>query len=321
MASSDFLEVKDLSVSYRVYGTEIKAVKNVDFTMEKGEILGVIGESGSGKSTMAKAILRAIKPPGFIDPKSKVMFKGKDLLSMKESDFKKEILWKLISYVPQASQNSLNNTMRVIDHFYDTAYSHGMSKEKATERAIELLKMVKLDVDRVAKAYPFQLSGGMKQRVLIALSLLLNPELIVMDEAVSSLDVATQKYILDIIKDINKNFGTSIIFITHDIPIAAYISTRMLVMYAGEIVEDGKVEEILKNPLHPYSNALINSVPSISGNMERVKPIKEGLPSEKGCPFNTRCDKAMEICKVEHPEIYQVNDRGVRCFLYANKAK
>ncbi|BCU69964.1 ABC transporter ATP-binding protein [Stygiolobus caldivivus] len=321
MSVSGFLDVRDLSVWYRVGSSEIRAVRDESFSMEKGEVLGIIGESGSGKSTLAKAILRAIRPPGRIGPQSKIFFKGKDLLAMKESEFRREVLWKLISYVPQASQNSLNNTMRVIDHFYDTAYSHGLSREEATERALNLLRTVRLDPERVAKAYPFQLSGGMKQRVLIALSLLLNPELVIMDEAVSSLDVATQKYLLEIIKDINKDMGTSIIFITHDIPVAAFISTKMIVMYAGEIVEEGRTEEIIKKPLHPYSNALMSSVPSIKGDLDRVRPIREGLPSTEGCLFSTRCDRVMESCKTQHPGISAFNGRRVRCFLYGtNKA-
>jgi peptide/nickel transport system ATP-binding protein len=316
------LRVENLSVSYYMEYGKIEAVKNVTFDLEKGEILSIIGESGSGKSTLAKAILRAIRYPGKVEEGSKIFFNDTDILSMKESDFKREILWKRISYVPQSSQNSLNNTMRVIDHFYDTAVSHGMNdREEVKRTAKELLKMVRLDPDRVGKAYPFQLSGGMKQRVIIALSLLLNPELIIMDEAVSSLDVATQRYILEIIKDINKKTGVSIIFITHDISIAAFISSRIIVMYAGEIMEEGKTEEVIKNPLHPYTAGLINSVPSINSNVSQIKPIKEGYASIEGCPFNTRCEKAMEICKLSEPPIYNVNNRKVRCFLYGdNKA-
>lgn len=318
MGFSTFLETKNLSVSYYMEKTKIQAVKDVSFSMEKGEILGIIGESGSGKSTLAKAILRAIKPPGKIEPNSKIFFKGRELLSMKEADFKKEILWKSISYVPQASQNSLNNTMRVIDHFYDTAYSHGLSKEKIMDKSLELLKMVKLDPERVARAYPFQLSGGMKQRVLIALSLLLDPDLVIMDEAVSSLDAATQRYIIEIVKEINRNIGTSVIFITHDISVSAYLSTDILVLYAGELMEEGKVEAVIKTPLHPYTADLISSVPSIGGSMQNIRPIKEGQPSLVGCPFNARCNKVMDYCKLNHPEVYDVNGRKVRCFIYGN---
>ncbi len=313
------LKVENLSVSYYMDYGKIEAVKNVTFDLEKGEILSIIGESGSGKSTLAKAILRAIRPPGKIEDGSKVFFNDIDILSMKESNFRREILWKHISYVPQSSQNSLNNTMKIIDHFYDTAFSHGLNdKEEIRNTSKELLKMVRLDPDRVSNAYPFQLSGGMKQRVLIALSLLLNPDLIIMDEAVSSLDVATQRYILEIIKDINRKTGVSIIFITHDISIAAFISTKVIVMYAGEIMEVGRTEDVVKNPFHPYTVGLINSVPSINSNVSQIKPIKEGYPSAKGCPFNTRCEKVMGICMTSEPPMYSVSNRYVRCFLYGN---
>ncbi|BCU67078.1 ABC transporter ATP-binding protein [Sulfolobales archaeon HS-7] len=316
------LSVEDLSVVYRTQGVDIAALKDITFNVNDGEIFGIIGESGSGKSTLAKAILRNIKPPGFITGEPRIFCYGRNIISMSQREFREKILWQLISYVPQSSLNSLNGTMRIIDHFYDTATSHGISKEKIREKALELLKMVRLEPEKVAVMYPHQLSGGMRQRVLIALSLLLNPKLVIMDEAVSALDVATQKHILDIIKDLNKSMGITVIFITHDIAIAAYLTHTIMVLYAGEIMEIGKTERIIKSPYHPYSVSLMSSVPSIRGSLEGVRVVKEGYPSRVGCPFNTRCEYTSDICFKNHPELYEINSDYVRCFNYAtNKPK
>ena len=314
------LKVQDLSVAYLVGKQAVIALKDVSFEVERGEVLGIIGESGSGKTTLAKAIIRSIKPPGRII-KGKIFYEGEDILSIDIKKFKREYLWKKISYVPQASQNSLNGVMRVIDHFYDTAMSHGITdKDAVYNKARETIKMVSLD-ERVLSSYPHELSGGMKQRVLIALSLLLDPELVILDEPTSALDVATQKSILDLIMKINKELGTTIILITHDIGVANYISKKMLVLYAGRVMEFGNTEEIMSNPLHPYTQGLIDSVPSIYKDVSKLKPINEGEIPPKGCPFYTRCNYVSEICKVEEPGLYTVNNRLVRCFLYDKTRK
>ncbi|QIW22722.1 ABC transporter ATP-binding protein [Sulfolobus sp. S-194] len=314
------LKVQDLSVSYFVNKHEIVALKGVSLEIEKGEILGIIGESGSGKTTLAKAIIRSIKPPGKIT-KGKILYEGEDILSVDIKRFKREYLWKKISYVPQASQNSLNGVMRVIDHFYDTAISHGITgKNIIYNKAKEAVKMVSLD-ERVLSSYPHELSGGMKQRVLIALSLLLDPEVIILDEPTSALDVATQKSILDLVIKITKELGTTIILITHDIAVANYIAKKILVLYAGRVMEFGNTEEIMNHPLHPYTQGLINSVPSIYKDISKLKPINEGEIPLKGCPFHTRCSYVSEICKVEEPSLYTVNTRLVRCFLYDKTRK
>lgn len=314
------MSIENLSVSYYLEKREIKAVRDASFDVKNGEIVGLIGESGSGKTTLAKAIVRAIKPPGRI-VSGKIIFKDKDILKMDYNEFRREILWKEISYVPQASMNSLNGVMRIIEHFYDTAMSHGFNDEEEIEkRAEELVKMVKLD-PRVLRMYPHELSGGMKQRVIIALSLLLNPSLVIMDEPVSALDVVTQKHILDLIKRLNKELGITVLFITHDIALVKYIADKIAVMYGGYIMEIGRTEEVMTNPYNPYTMLLIRAIPSLRGDLSTLKPIKEGEIPDTGCPFSTRCEFVTEACKTWNPEAYEVNSRIVRCIRYADKVR
>ncbi|WP_405049886.1 ABC transporter ATP-binding protein, partial [Saccharolobus sp.] len=229
------LEVYNLNVIYDEGNNRIvRAVNDVSFGVEKGEVLGIIGESGSGKSTLINAILRAIRPPGKV-VSGKVIFSGIDLFAIPIDEFRK-LLWKEISYVPQASQNALNPVLPVSETFYYIAMSHGEADKKSViERARELLKLVSLDPNRVLSMYPFQLSGGMRQRVMIALSLLLNPKLILMDEPASALDMLNQELLLKLIKTINQELGVTIIYVTHDILNIAQIANRLLVMYKGYV--------------------------------------------------------------------------------------
>lgn len=317
---SYILSVEGLSVAYFMPDKTIYAVKDVSFGLEKDEILGIIGESGSGKSTVVHAILRLIKPPGRILT-GRVYYNKRDILQMSEEEFSKEIRWSKISLVPQASQNALNPVITIENTFYYTAESHGITdKEKVKEKAIELLKMVGLDPKRVLKMYPFQLSGGMKQRVLIALSLLLNPEIILMDEPTSALDILNERLIMKLVKDLNKQLGVTIVFVTHDIAVVADIADRLLVMYKGEIMEIGKNEDIISNPFHPYTQMLISSIPTLKGSLKYALP-PEDIPGEvKGCVFWPRCPYVMDKCKVEAPKNYYVSGRIVRCYLHAPNA-
>ncbi|AOL16820.1 ABC transporter ATP-binding protein [Sulfolobus sp. A20] len=310
------LEVLNLSVVYSTNDKIIKAVNDVNFDLEKGEILGIIGESGSGKSTLAHAIIRAIKPPGKI-VSGMILFNGTDLLSVSLEEFKK-IMWKEISFVPQASQNALNPVINVYSSFKYIAESHGLKDESVMrEKVNELIKSVGLDPKRVLSMYPFQLSGGMKQRIMIALSLLLDPKLIIMDEPTSALDMLNQELILRLIKEINRERQISIIFITHDILNVAQIADRLLVMYRGYVMEEGKAENIIKDPLNPYTKLLISSIPPVRGEIRPIS-IKEdasSLPISESCPFFSRCEYAFDRCK-ELPQLIGVKDRKVRCRLY-----
>ncbi|ADB88554.1 ABC transporter ATP-binding protein [Saccharolobus islandicus] len=314
------LEVYNLNVIYDEGNNRIvRAVNDVSFGVEKGEVLGIIGESGSGKSTLISAILRAIRPPGKV-VSGKVIFSGIDLFAIPIDEFRK-LLWKEISYVPQASQNALNPVLPVSETFYYIAMSHGEADKKSViERARELLKLVSLDPNRVLSMYPFQLSGGMRQRVMIALSLLLNPKLILMDEPASALDMLNQELLLKLIKTINQELGVTIIYVTHDILNIAQIANRLLVMYKGYVMEECKTEDIIKNPLNPYTSLLVSSIPSLKGEVKIINvPLEEPLVlKEKGCPFLSRCPKAFGRCKEELPEIRLVKDRKVRCHLYGS---
>ncbi len=308
------LEVSDLSVIYDDGNKVVRAVNNVSFSLEKGEVLGIIGESGSGKSTLANAIIRAIKPPGKI-VSGRVIYKGKNLLEMPYDEFRK-IMWKEISYVPQASQNALNPVITVYDSFKYVADSHGFNDEKALrEKVNELMRLVGLDPRRVLSMYPFQLSGGMRQRVMIALSMLLDPELIIMDEPTSALDMLNQELILKLIKNINKEMQISIIYITHDILNVAQIADRLFVMYKGYMMEDGKTEDIIKDPLNPYTKLLISSIPPLKGEIKNINVKEDTSYYTSGCPFLSRCDHAFERCK-ELPSVFLYKNRKVRCWLY-----
>lgn len=288
------LEVYNLNVIYDGGNNRIvRAVNDVSFGVEKSEVLGIIGESGSGKSTLINAILRAIRPPGKV-VSGKVVFSGIDLFAIPIDEFRK-LLWKEISYVPQASQNALNPVLPVSETFYYIAMSHGEADKKSViERARELLKLVSLDPNRVLSMYPFQLSGGMRQRVMIALSLLLNPKLILMDEPASALDMLNQELLLKLIKTINQELGITIIYVTHDILNIAQIANRLLVMYKGYVMEEGKTEDIINNALNPYTSLLVSSIPSLKGEVKIINvPLEDPLLSkEKGCPFLNRCPKA-----------------------------
>ena len=314
------LSVRDLHVEYRIpdMGISIKALRGVNLDVEEGDSLAIVGESGSGKSTLALAILRMLKPPTVV--KGSVLINGVDVLKLSEDEFNRRFRWSFISIVPQASQNSLNPTMRVRDHFIDTARYHGVDEREALRRAFEMLEFVKLNPVRVLNLYPHQLSGGMKQRVLIALAMFLNPKIVIMDEPTSALDVVTQLEILKLVKSINRDLKTTVIFITHDISIVPLVSSKVAVMYNGIVVESGPMRDVLANPLHPYTKALIEATPSLSESIDRIKPIPGEPPSPleeiRGCQFWPRCPRVMDICRVEEPPDININGRVVKCHLY-----
>jgi len=323
MSEDYILEIKDLVVTYMTLRGPLKAVNNVSLKIRRGEILGIVGESGSGKSTLALAVLRLLPKMARI-AKGSILFNGEDLVKMPE-DKLREIRWKKISYVPQAALNALNPTIRIIDHFLETARAHGVNDRKwVIEKASNLLKMLNLEPKRVLQSYPHELSGGMKQRVLIALAMLLDPEVLILDEPTTALDVLTQRFIIDLLKDLHKRTGVTIIFITHDIATIADIADDVAVMYAGKIMEVGDVFTVFKKPYHPYSRALIKSIPSLIGDVNEMKSIPGTLPDlvypPPGCLFHPRCRVAFERCKKEEPPIIEIApDHFVSCWLYVDK--
>jgi peptide/nickel transport system ATP-binding protein len=317
----EILNIKDLRVSYLIRRGEVKAVDGVSLGLYKGEILGIAGESGCGKSTLAAAILRLVKPPGIIK-EGKVLYRGKDLLRLGEEEFKLYRMTK-IAYVPQGSMNSLNPVMRIRDQFMDMLKDHGLKikKEELEERLREILSSMGLKTS-ILDRYPHELSGGMKQRTLIALSLIMNPEILIADEPTTALDVVSQRGVMNILRDLKDQRGTSIILITHDMAVQAELSDRVAIMYAGKIVEVGPTEEIYNEPLHPYTRLLIESIPSLGD--EKPRKSIEGIPPDlvnppKGCRFHPRCPFYIPgKCDTQEPMLIQASSgRSVACLLYS----
>jgi peptide/nickel transport system ATP-binding protein len=309
------LSVEDLWVEYKTPFGWMQAVRGATLDIRQGEAVALIGESGSGKSTMGFALLRMLVRSARV-AKGKAIYrdsKGKtyDLFSIDDKEFRK-FRWEECAMTFQAAQNSLNPVMRVKDTFFETAKAHGWRKRKEVdERTLELLSMVQLDPRRVFDAYPHELSGGMRQRVSIALSLLLEPQLIILDEPTTALDILTQRAIIDVIRDLRDKLDFTMIFISHDLSLAAELADRVATMYAGEIVEYGPVRETFYNPKHPYTVGLLNAVPPIAG--EEFTPLT-AIPGStpnllqvpSGCPFHPRCPYHTEICLREDPPLFDL---------------
>lgn len=315
------IKVENLKAVYLVREGTIKAADGISFDVEENSVTAIVGESASGKSTIIEAMTRTLPLNGRL-LEGRVLYRQKDLLALNKEELRK-IKWKQIALVPQAAQQSLNPTMRVIDHFKDTVEAHGInwSRQELIQHASEKLKMVRLNPEAVLYAYPLQLSGGMKQRVLIALALLLEPEVLILDEPTSALDVLTQSYIIQLLKELKKSLNITLIFVTHDIAVAAELADKIAVIYAGNIVEYNSVFEIFKNPLHPYTKGLMSSIMAINADMSKIKPIPGDPPSlltpPSGCRFHPRCEHVMEICKKEKPPLLTLEDGAqVACHLY-----
>ncbi|RLE70661.1 MAG: ABC transporter ATP-binding protein [Thermoprotei archaeon] len=301
--SNPILEVKDLRVYYKSIWGDYRVVDGVDLTVNKGEILGLAGESGCGKSTLVEGILRLVEPPGFIAG-GKVIFKGIDLLSLSEEELRK-IRWRQIAYIPQGSMNSLNPVIKVKDQMIDVMIDHGiLDKEEAEKRALELLEAVGLPSE-TADMYPHQLSGGMRQRVIIAMAMSLNPELVVADEPTTALDIVMQKTVLLTIAKLRDDYGSSVILVSHDMAAHAEIADRIAIMYAGKIIEVGDVHDIFKEPAHPYTRMLIDSIPRLEKKMLRGIPGLAPSPLRwpSGCRFHSRCPLAKKRCRYEEPSL------------------
>jgi peptide/nickel transport system ATP-binding protein len=311
------LEVRDLKVYYRTIWGLFRAVDGVSLNVGYKEILGVAGESGCGKSTLVEGVLRLIKPPGFIAG-GEVLFKGIDLLKLGDDELRK-LRWKELSYIPQGSMNSLNPVLRVEEQMIDAIVEHGeYDEEEARALAREYLKRVGSPAD-VLRMFPHELSGGMKQRVIIAMAMILKPSLVVADEPVTALDVVSQRLVLQLLRELRDEYGASLIYVSHDLATHAELVDRMAVMYAGKVVEVGNVEEVFLKPLHPYVQLLIDSVPKPGKKV--VKGIPGVAPSPlnwpPGCRFHPRCPKAMPICSQVEPELTDVGGgRAVACHLY-----
>ena len=312
------LEVKNLKVYYATPTGDVRAVDDVSFHVYKGEILGLVGESGCGKTT-AMAILRMVQPPGRIVG-GNVLLDGLDLVGLNEAALR-EVRWNTLALIPQGAMNSLNPVMRIHTQIAEAIQTHEgrQPKEKLKQRILELLTMVGLP-SRIYDMYPHELSGGMKQRVCIAMAIVLHPSLIIADEPTSALDVVVQRVVGQTLLDVKERMNVSMILIGHDMGLQAQLVDRIAVMYAGHMVEVSPVETIFAEPLHPYTQLLIESIPSIK---ER-KPLKltEGITHDlrnppPGCIFQERCPKVMEVCRVDRPWLRQIRpEHYVACHLY-----
>jgi oligopeptide/dipeptide ABC transporter ATP-binding protein len=313
------LVVSDLSVGYVTKNGLLRAVNEVSFKVSPGDVTGIVGESGSGKTSLANALLALLRPPAI--SKGRVSFGERNILSLNDDELRK-LRWKELSYIPQGSMNSLNPVMRIKDQFSGILQTHLDQAERDRIRRVmeDSLSKVGLDAHNVLDAYPHELSGGMKQRVIIAMAISLGPKLIVADEPTTALDVVTQKDIMTMLAELKKQMGLTLILISHDISILAEICNYLLVMYAGRVVERGRSEDILNSPKHPYTSGLVASIPRLTGE-KRVA----GIPGEPpdlvtlptGCAFHPRCKYRMTACVSQVPSSVSVGDeREVACLLY-----
>lgn len=303
---NSILKVRGLTVGFRVPRGILKAVDNLDLDVYENEVLGLVGESGCGKSVLAHTILKVVDPNGFIEG-GRILFDDKDVLNLSPDELRK-YRWSDVSIVFQGAFNSLNPVMKVFEHMVDTTMSHeDRTREWIQDRSNELFQMVRLDSSAVLDRYPHELSGGMKQRVVAAMAMLLKPKLLILDEPFSALDMLTQKFFLKILVDLRRQTRTSMMFITHDLAPVAEIADRVAVMYCGVIVEASGVNEIFYNPKHPYTRALLSSIPSVVGEIEDLKPVPGPLPDPvnppSGCEFHPRCLYATDTCSRLRPPL------------------
>ena len=315
------LAVENLTTTFDVKPTPIVAVNDVSFEIRKGETLGLVGESGSGKSVTAFSIIGLVQPPGRVK-NGRVMFQGRDLATLPEAEMRR-VRGAGIGFVFQEPMAALNPVMRVGAHITEALLIHGItSRGEARARAIELLRAVKLtDPEKRVDDYPHQLSGGMRQRVMMAIALACRPPLVIADEPTTALDVTVQAQVLDLLRDMKRQFDLSLLLITHDLGVIAETADRVAVMYAGRIVEQGPVREIFRNPKHPYTRGLLASIPG-GASGTRLKAIEGAVPNlgqlPPGCSFAPRCRERMEICDSVFPPIEGVAaDHSVRCHLHS----
>ncbi len=321
--AAPILRVENLEVTYYTDAGRAKALDDVSFTLNAGEKLGMVGESGSGKSTMALAMMRMIKPPGRIEG-GRMIVGDVDLMALNDEEMRKARLSR-IAYIPQGAMNSLNPVTRIGSQLVDAIKSHrtGDSRSQIEERCVHALKSVDLD-PRVFRMFAHELSGGMKQRVCIAIGVLLEPQVIIADEPTSALDVVTQRQVMETIDRVKDQINAAVILIGHDMGLMAQFVDRVAVMYSGRLVEVSTVREMFTDPSHPYARALISSLPNLDN-----KGVFQGIPGlapsllrlPNGCAFHPRCARVMEVCKTTRPKTEMLsNGRLVTCHLYGQGA-
>jgi peptide/nickel transport system ATP-binding protein len=318
IATQPVLRIEDLCVDYLTDRGPVRAVDRVTLDVARGEFLGIVGESGCGKSTLLFAIARLLSPPAEI-ASGTVRFEGRDMVSMTDDELRR-LRWRDYSVVMQSAMYALNPVMSIGAQLRDAILAHEhMSSRKIKERSEEVLRMVGIDPIHL-KSYPHQLSGGMRQRSMIAMALVFAPELVIMDEPTSALDVVAQRSLMLQIKQLQRRIGFAAIFVTHDMSLVSHFSDRLAVMYAGKVVEIGDTRTVFADPKHPYTIGLMHSFPSITGKVEPLTGIAGSPPDlarpPAGCRFHPRCPRVMPRCRTEEPEFYTLEKDHVRCFLF-----
>lgn len=314
----ELLKIKDLVVHYETDDGIVKALNNINLSLKEGETLGLVGETGAGKTTLAKAIMKLVPdPPGKIK-NGEVIFDGENLISLGEEEMR-GVRGKKISMIFQDPMTSLNPVMKVVDQIAEVIQNHEkVVKKAAGVKAEEMLELVGIPKDR-ANEYPHQFSGGMKQRVIIGMALACNPKLLISDEPTTALDVTIQAQVLEMMADLKNKLNTSMILITHDLGVVAQTCDHVAIIYAGEIIENGTLKDVFTNTKHPYTKGLFGSIPNINEDVKRLNSIPGLMPDPtrlpKGCKFHPRCNLATDICKNEIPGTTKISDNHyVRCF-------
>ena len=320
------LEVNDLETEFKVKRGTVKAVNGVSFAVDKGEILAVVGESGSGKSVTSLSVMGLIRDPGRVAG-GEILFNGENLLKKNTKEMQ-AVRGDKISMIFQEPMTSLNPVYRIKDQIMETILTHTtMSKKEALDRAIQMLDLVGIPApEQRVNDYPHQMSGGMRQRVMIAMALACDPELLIADEPTTALDVTIQAQILDLINRLREKLGMAVLLITHDLGVVAETADNVVVMYCGRVVEQATVEQLFTKPLHPYTQGLLDSIPKMDEDRERLYMIKGIVPDPihlpKGCSFADRCDKCMDKCREHMPKLAETEDgRKVRCFLVSDEVE
>jgi peptide/nickel transport system ATP-binding protein len=318
--AEQILDVAGLSVDYVLDRGDVRAVDDVSFTLDHGEFLGIVGESGCGKSTLLFAVAQLLAPPAQVSAGS-VTFRGANLVGLTDKQLS-AVRWKDMSVVMQSAMNALNPVKSIGAQFRDALRAHGKpSKQEIRTRSEEVLRMVGIDPVHLG-SYPHQLSGGMRQRSMIAMAMLFTPDLVIMDEPTSALDVVAQRALMLQIKELQRQFGFAVIFVTHDMSLVSHYSDRLMVMYAGQIDELGRTRAVFDTPRHPYTKGLLEAFPSIRGTRTTLRGIPGNPPDlgspPPGCRFNPRCQHAVETCFETVPDLVEVGGSLVRCLRVAD---
>ncbi len=317
--NKSILEIENLHVHFPIHIGTVRAVENVNLDLDQGEVMGLVGESGCGKSTLGFSILRLLRPPGII-AKGQIRYHGEDIVKMNENELL-DIRGKRIAMIFQDPLTSLNPLFRIGDQFVETIQTHenGVSKKEALERAGDMLKRLGIAPDRLYE-YPHQMSGGMRQRIMIGIALVLNPDLLIADEPTTSLDVIVEAQFLDLLNELRQQFNLTILLISHNIGVVAQMADRVTVMYGGRLAETGSVETVFADPRHPYTQGLLTSIPNIKLNQPKLHTMPGAPPDlanpPSGCVFHPRCPRVLDKCRREIPLSFDDEGHLAACWLY-----